>query len=371
MKLWSHRIARRPRPIRLPGINQSVFDRSAAHHGFALDAAQRAVIERLAQPSRHGYYIWGPVGRGKTWIMNTCFDALATRRKERVHFHDFFRRLHAAIIRHDFDVRAALDDLLEGIDVLCFDEFHVHDVGDAALIKRLIQELLRRPITLIVTSNYPPDGLLPNPLFHQSFVPTIELITEALDVVELGPGRDFRQDSDHSRGFSTGRWVSPGTAGQYADLGILPPGDAVPPPLVIGSRPLHVVRADGAILWLRFADLCQTPTATGDYLHLARHYRKWLISDIPEPSEIEAEPAQRFANLIDVLHDEQIQATFIAARPAKQLAELPSPPIDIARLLSRLSELKTDHGPADPQPDGATDDSPRPPSRFLQVSPIR
>lgn len=176
-------------------VNFDVFDTAATELGFTLDDAQRRAGAALA--TDRNLYLWGPVGRGKSWLMATYFAALPTDRKVRVHFHEFFRDLHLAIRRHRNDLAAALDDLLGGVDVVCFDEFHVHDPADGKFIARLLPALLDRDIRIILTSNYPPHTLLPNPLFHTDFVPTIELIEQALTVVTVDGPADYRTISGH------------------------------------------------------------------------------------------------------------------------------------------------------------------------------
>jgi cell division protein ZapE len=161
------------------------FRRAARERGFVLDAAQEHAVDRLAElgaragrrrrlPHRaepRGLYLWGPVGRGKSWLLDTFFEAVALppERRRRVHFHAFFRQLHEAVRRHRdahswHAVDAAVSELAHGVELLCFDEFHVHDPGDAMLVTRLLHELHARKVLLVSTSNYPPAGLLPNPL---------------------------------------------------------------------------------------------------------------------------------------------------------------------------------------------------------------
>jgi cell division protein ZapE len=314
----------------LPGVTVATFERAADEQGFVLDDAQLDAIRRLSAPSEHGHYLWGRVGRGKTWIMDTAFDAIATPRKRRVHFHEFFQQLHRAIIRHHNSIERALDELLGDVDVLCFDEFHVHDVADSTFIRRMLLTLFDRPITLVVTSNYPPEGLLPDPLFHDTFLPTIALIADKLEVVQVRGTRDYRRDSEHRHGFASGSWVTVRGAATGSS----------PATVHAGGRPLTAMRADQDLLWFRFADLLEAPTATSDYLELAAQYPTWMISEIPDFTELLAQPAQRFANLVDVLYDKQIPTTFVAETPMSALADAPLKPLDVERVVSRLSQLR-------------------------------
>lgn len=331
---------RRHHPSPLESITVEVFERAAFSEGFTIDEAQREAIGALMAPAEHGFYLWRPVGCGKSWILNVYYDAISSSRKRRVHFHEFFHQLHQAITKNGNSIDRALDELLNEVDLLCFDEFHVHDVGDSTFIRRMLLALFARPIRLIVTSNYPPDGLLPNPLFHDMFLPTIKVITEKLDVLEIHGVRDYRLDSAHTDGFSSGIWLSPGTAAQYRELG-LPTHKAIGTATVtVRGRPMTAVQADPKLLWFRFSDLCESETGSNDYLDLANRYPTWLISDIPSLTALNREPAQRFANLIDILYDRRILVTFIATVPVHELAAASRGPLDIDRTLSRLSQLR-------------------------------
>lgn len=152
----------------------------------------RQTAHLLAGRPTRSLYLHGAVGRGKSWLLDGFFQALPMAEKQRVHFHDFFAHLHRGMFTHRQQRDAlgvTLDELLDGCRVLCFDEFHVHDIGDAMLISRLFKALFRRGVWVLVTSNYPPAGLLPNPLYHQRFKPVIELISARMDVMEVSAPR--------------------------------------------------------------------------------------------------------------------------------------------------------------------------------------
>lgn len=271
--------------------------------------------------------------------MATYFAALPTDRKMRVHFHEFFRDLHLAIRTHGNDLAAALDELLCGSDLVCFDEFHVHDPADGKFIARLLPALLDRQIRVILTSNYPPHSLLPNPLFHDDFVPTIELIERSLTVVTVDGPVDYRTISDHEAGFAAGLWVSPGTPEQHACLGLRSPSPAEHRALTPAGHPLHVRRATDQCLWIDFADLCENTTAPADYLALTRRFRNWVVSDVPDLRATGRDAAQRFANVVDVLYDRDITTIFLATMPLDVLADSAQLPLDIERVKSRLGQL--------------------------------
>lgn len=318
------------------GVTREKFIADADSHGFVLDPHQLELVDRLTISRAAGIYVWGPAGRGKSWIVNSLKSQLPEATTLRMHFHEFFRALHREIYQNSNDIVKALDKMLKRCRVLIFDEFHVHDVGDATFIKRLMLELLKRPIRLVVTSNDAPKELLPNPMFHHMFEPTIELIETTMDVVTMGGDHDYRAHSDHSEGFSRGMWVTPSRDEFLANRGFIPQHDAV---YVRGHR-IEVKAASEALLWVTFEDFCEAPTAASDYVELARQYSSWALTDIPPFAEFSPSGMQRFANLIDVLHDQGIKTIFGAAQEPTHLGEAEIPPLDPGRLASRLSELQ-------------------------------
>jgi cell division protein ZapE len=316
----------------MKSIRVDAFDRAARGAGFVLDPAQRAAAERLAAmnpATGRGIYLWGPVGRGKTWLMDVFRESIGGRTR-RVHFHEFFRRLHA--LAHAEGIERAMDLLLERCEVLFFDEFHVHDVGDGALLTRLLAELRKRRVTLVVTSNYPPDGLMPNPLFHEMFVPTIEVLKERMEVVEVAGGVDYRGPGTDARRFGAGRYLSDVAALQWPAA-----GDRVT--LRPTTQPITALSAAGDLVWFEFEDLCERPTSTLDYLSLAATYPRWVLSGVPRMVDASPDGVQRFCNVVDILHDQDTELTLVG-----EDWRVPGPGpvrggLDLARTRSRLALL--------------------------------
>ncbi|AUG08662.1 cell division protein ZapE [Pseudomonas sp. S09G 359] len=329
------------------------FQHKAQRQGYTLSPSQQQVIERMAQmagaleqaapgQSPRSLYLHGAVGRGKSWLLDGFFQALPLAQKQRVHFHDFFARLHQGMFRHrqQHDALAVtLDELLEGCRVLCFDEFHVHDIGDAMLITRLFKALFARGILVLVTSNYPPEGLLPNPLYHQRFKPVIELIGARMDVMEVNAPQDYRglpQNHGQQR-FTQGQFIWPGSAAQRAAFD-LPAADCTAITLPVGTRQLQARWHQGRAIAFTFNDLCEQPTAVMDYLLLCEDFDHWIIDGLPHLGECPIAVQQRFINLVDVLYDQDKHLTLIGERP---LAEsLAGQAIDLARTASRLNQLQ-------------------------------
>ncbi|MEV6562263.1 cell division protein ZapE [Nocardia sp. NPDC051756] len=301
------------------------------------------LVDRRGRPVRgsRGVYLYGGPGRGKTMVMDRFFAGVASDRKRRFHFHQFFVRLHAAA-HASGSIDKAVAGLLGDARLVCFDEFHVHDIGDAMLIARMLDALFKRRATLVVTSNYAPAELLPNPLFHERFLPTIARITAHLDVIPLDGPVDYRTRTDRTRerrtGFAAGRYrVEPADRHKPAT-----PGDEANPASVqiqIGTRHLRARSATRTALTIEFAALCGTPTAAADYVELSQRFPQWTITDVPPLREAPPDWAMRFVNVVDVLYDADRELTVRARVPLADLADGVRGVPDIARLASRLCEL--------------------------------
>lgn len=323
-----------------------------------LDADQLRLVGRLdrlradlvASTRPRGLYVHGAVGRGKTWLADQFFEELPTRAKRRVHFHSFFRELHRDIWNHRLAdptaarnaVDRAVAELLDGVNLLYFDEFHVHDSGDAALVLRVLDDVLASDVTLLATSNYAPADLLPGP-FHHVFDRGIRLIQQNLDVVELGGDHDYRRDDLGHRagGFADGAWLAPGTAEQLLAHGLSWPDASERMQLSAGGHRFTARRADARQLWFSFAELCERDTSVADYLAWAADSDVWVVDGVPRISETTPQAAKRFANLVDVLCDRDATLHVVSQHPLHVVFEGTQLPLDSARTASRLMLLRT------------------------------
>ena len=334
------------------------FRQKAHAQGYTLSHSQQRVIDCMAQHATAllgesaktlpGLYLHGAVGRGKSWLLDGFFQAIPIEEKQRLHFHEFFARLHQGMFTHRDQPDAlavTLDELLSDCRVLCFDEFHVHDIGDAMLITRLFKALFRRGILLLVTSNYPPEGLLPNPLYHARFKPVIELIHARMQVMEVGGPHDYRsQVRTHAQQvFTQGRYVWPGSVTQRQALN-LPERDAPPLQLPVGTRHFQARHCEERTIGFTFADLCEHPTAVMDYLELCRRFDHWIIDELPNLADCSIAAQQRFINLIDVLYDQDKHLTLLGQQSLRE--SLGGDAIDLARTRSRLGQLLEVRAPA-------------------------
>ena len=324
----------------------SYFEDKARQRGYSLSEGQRRVIERMTQQlaaltdgQARSLYLYGSVGRGKSWLLDGFYQALEVEAKRRLHFHDFFARLHQGMHRYrgaDNAMAATLDELIGDCQVLCFDEFHVHDIGDAMLLTRLFSALFERNVFVVLTSNYAPEGLLPNPLYHERFLPVIRLINSRMLVMEVGGDIDFRSlpaNRAHQR-FTQGHYVWPGTAEQRLALAL---PETQPLTLDINHRPLRALASQDRQVHFSFVDLCEQATAVVDYLELASRYDRWIIDDLEDLAECSLAAQQRFVNLVDVLYDQDCELVLIGRYPLEQ--SLGGAIADLMRSRSRLGQL--------------------------------
>lgn len=297
-----------------------------------LDDAQLGVIARLEALAgqRRGVYLHGPVGRGKSFLADALFDVLPGPKK-RVHFHAFFQELHRRIserLRERGAVARAVSELVGRAKVLAFDELHVHDVGDAMLLTRLLEVLQDREVMIIATSNYPPGGLLPDPLHHDLFLPGIELVEKLMEPVELNGANDYR----HLRGAPRSRFET-GEITRTADL----PSDPVT--LDVNGRAITALGTEGARIWFDFGDLCEKPTSTQDYLVLADRFDEWVVAGVPRLHTCGRDARQRFSNVVDVLVDKDVRLTLVSDHVLGEIVG--GDTRDLARTASRLELINT------------------------------
>ena len=338
------------------------FHARARSEGLVLDEAQLAVLPVLADaaaaalssdpaPESASVYLWGPPGRGKTWLLDTLYGSVDLADKRRLHFHDFFRELHARVFagygtpgyRKDSAFTAALEQMLGSVRLLCFDEFHVNDPADAAFITRMLRTVQDRGIVLVASSNYAPEELLPDPMFHHLFEPGIALITGRLQVLELQGGVDYRtrpRSGTAATGFEAGHHLRSSGSALLASAGLAWPDAGEAAELTPGTRTLRALRADPEQLWFDFEDLCHAQSATSDYLKLAGTYRHWVVSSVPPLSGSHPYGWQRLGNVVDVLYDAGCRLDIIGLPDYAGSFPGAGHPTDLARISSRFGVLQ-------------------------------
>jgi len=312
----------------------------------AFRAARQSTLKRLLAPPAvpRGLYLWGGVGRGKSFLMDSFFATVPLRRKTRVHFHAFMRSVHEELktLKNEVDPLATVAArIARRWRLVCFDEFHVSDIADAMILGRLLTALFAAGVVFVMTSNYPPEGLYPNGLQRQNFLPTIKLLHQWLDVVEVDGGVDYRlRTLEHVRTFLVPH-------GAHADAAMEDAFDAMrtgpdePGKLVIEGRALHARRRAGSAVWFDFAMLCDGPRSQRDYLELAQRYAVVFLSDIPVMTAAQSDLARRFTWLIDILYEHRVKLIASAAAPAAALYVAGANVQEFPRTVSRLTELRT------------------------------
>jgi len=312
----------------------------------AFRSARRSTLKRLLTPPAvpRGLYLWGGVGRGKSFLMDSFFAVVPIKRKTRVHFHAFMRDVHEelATLKHEVDPLATVASrIARRYRLVCFDEFHVSDIADAMILGRLLTALFAAGVVFVLTSNYPPEGLYPNGLQRQNFVPTIRLLRDWLDVLEVDGGIDYRLRAlEHMQTFHV-------PAGPQADAAMerafeaMRTGPDEPARLAIEGRTITARRRAGCAVWFDFAALCDGPRSQRDYLELAQRFAVVFLSDIPVMGAAQGDLARRFTWLIDILYDHRVKLVASAAAPAADLYVAGPNAQEYPRTVSRLTEMRT------------------------------
>ena len=338
------------------------IENGASPSGMVLDSEQyrladdviaflhsAATAGHTTELSHAGYFVYGPPGRGKTWLMTQLFKTAPypAETKRQVHFHDFFRSLQLQLGAKTSTreaIEATLEDLLTGTQLFFFDELHVHDPGSAVLLNRLLAAITEQGIPTLITSNYEPEGLLQEPAFHHVIEPGIKILREHFSVLTLDGGTDYRmQHVSRDSGFASGSWLVAESDEQATQAlrsaGFVPPEPDEATTVVNGHRSLRARAVRGSQIWFDFADLLQARSVTSDYMELIDDYDQWILTGVPKLSDTDAASRQRFVTLIDVLVDRDLPLTVCAAVPRTQLADMEKPPPDLFRTLSRLALL--------------------------------
>jgi cell division protein ZapE len=293
-----------------------------------------------------GLYMWGGVGRGKTWLMDMFFHSLPGDRKMRLHFHRFMLRVHEELTElqgRENPLEIVADGFKAETDVLCFDEFFVSDITDAMLLATLLQALFARGITLVATSNIPPDDLYRNGLQRARFLPAIDLINEYCDVMNVDAGIDYRLRtltqahlyltplSDQTRETLDRMFVKlAGKAGEDA------------PVLQINHRPLQTIRSVDGVLAVDFHTLCEEARSQLDYIALSRLYHSVILYNVRVMGPLKENTARRFLALVDEFYERHIKLVIGAEASMFEIYQGVQLKFEFQRCLSRLQEMQSE-----------------------------
>jgi cell division protein ZapE len=304
-----------------------------------------ALTKMLVRPPiPRGVYMYGGVGRGKSFLMDCFFQAVPLTRKTRLHFHEFMREVHRELQELKGTVNP-LDELGKRIArrfrLICFDEFHVADVTDAMILHRLLDALFANRVSIVTTSNFHPDGLYPNGLHRDRILPAIELLKARLEVINVDHGTDYRRRTmEHLKLYHQplGEAADASLAKSFDELAEAGDEDSV---LHIEHRELRSVRRAGGVVWFDFRTLCGGPRSQNDYLEIAQQFHTVILSNVPQMPPRLASEARRFTLLVDVLYDRRVKLIISAAVPADQLYTEGPLAHEFPRTVSRLQEMQS------------------------------
>ena len=347
------------------------YDDAVSRRGFKPDDAQRAAVARLqrlydelvafkrkrsgplkrafdrsighSSPPK-GVYLWGGVGRGKSFLMDSFYSVIDVRRKTRIHFHEFMRGVH-----HELDELKGMSDPLDEVArriakkyrLVCFDEFHVSDIADAMILHRLLSPLFELGVVFVMTSNYRPDTLYPDGLHRERILPAVALLEDKLDIVNVDGGVDYRTRTlEQTRTYLTPLGAATDETLRRSFEAIAEAGDEEPR-LTIETRVIRSLRRAGGVVWFDFATLCGGPRSQNDYLELANRFHTIILSEVPQMSAALASEARRFTWLVDVCYDRRVKLIMSAAVAPEELYTAGALAHEFERTVSRIREMQS------------------------------
>ncbi|WP_428671827.1 cell division protein ZapE [Reyranella sp.] len=337
---------------------QAVHDQLSA---VAPLPAKQGLWARLGFGSRekpaagpHGLYIWGPVGRGKSMLMDLFFDDAPVKKKRRVHFHEFMLEVHDRLHRRREELAAkgapAEADTIVPIAraiaqetrLLCFDEFQVTNIADAMILGRLFETLFEEGLTVVATSNRAPDDLYRNGLQRDRFLPFIELLKQRLEILELGGGRDYRMDRIRELDVyltPLGAWAAAKLDEAFRTLS--GGADGEPRVLRTQGRDVPVPRAAPGVAMADYMDWCARPMGAADFLCIADHFHTVIMAGIPKMGPDSQDKAARFVTMIDSFYERKVKFICSAAASPEKLYTEGDGAFEFQRTVSRLMEMQS------------------------------
>ena len=345
----------------------AAYEQRLAAGDLAPDADQRRAAERLERLAQElarwkpkawfgkgamprGLYLWGPVGRGKSLLMDLFFETVPVAKKRRVHFHEFMLEqhafMHAARARgggQDQLIAQAADKVAGEAQLLCFDEVQVTDIADAMILGRLFERLFASDVIIVATSNRLPDDLYKNGLNRQLFLPFIGMLKRELDVLEISGPRDYRLE----RLMAAPVYYAPlGPAAEEAIeqawKRLTHGAHAQAVMLDVNGRALRVEREAAGVARFTFDELCARPLGAADYLEIAERFHTVLVEDIPKLSPAKREEAARFRTLIDALYEAKVKLIATAEAEPHKLYPEGDQSFEFERTASRLMEMRSE-----------------------------
>ncbi|WP_017759614.1 cell division protein ZapE [Pseudacidovorax intermedius] len=350
----------------LPSVKEA-YEAELKGRGYSADPAQLRAVDALDRCAREwaeykaqrsnafkklihrpdvprGVYMYGGVGRGKSFLMDCFFNAVPINRKTRLHFHEFMREVHRELADLQ-GIQNPLDELGKRIakrfKLICFDEFHVADITDAMILHRLLVAMFDNGVGFVTTSNFKPDDLYPDGLHRDRILPAIDLLNARLEVINVDNGTDYRRRTLEQ----VRLYITPNDSGSEKELRkifdkLAEKGDDNPV-LNIEKREIRARRRAGGVVWFDFRTLCGGPRSMNDYLEIASQFHTVLLSDVPEMPVRMASEARRFTWLVDVFYDRRVKLVLSAAVPPEQLYTEGPLAHEFPRTVSRLNEMQS------------------------------
>jgi cell division protein ZapE len=353
---------------------QSHFDAALSTHGFTADPAQQQAVQSLSSvyeqlcksrpagssitqlkrklpgrfgqtPPPTGLYMWGSVGRGKTFVMDVFFEALPFEDKLRYHFHRLMYRVHNRLktlqgVQDPMQIVAA--ELAAQARVICFDEFFVSEIGDAMILGRLLNALFQHGVCLVATSNIPPDELYAGGLQRQQFLPAIGLIQQHAAVLFVDGAQDYRLRVLEQAEL----WHAP--LDEIAEQNLKRYFTEIAPDAGTSDQPIEILgrdiqtrrRADG-VAWFDFSALCDGPRSQDDYIEIARSFQTVLLGNVPQLTFEQENQARRFVALVDEFYERRVKLIVSAAQPIRSIYTGHRLSKEFERTASRLLEMQS------------------------------
>ncbi len=350
------------------------YARELSERGWQSDAAQLAAVTRLERlrgelverqrglglfgrlrrqlglarstGAPRGVYLWGGVGRGKTWLMDLFYDSLGTVPRRRRHFHHLMRDVHAGLAtirQHGEPVRLLARGLARRATLWCLDELQVTDIADAMLLGGLFEELLRQGVTLVITANVPPAGLYRDGLQRARFLPAIAMLERELDLLEVDAGADYRLRQLRRAPvylIATDAATPARLAALFAELAGVRAEHARH--IELNGRTLTANKRAGGVIWFGFANICESARSAMDYAELAQDFHTVFVTDIPRLTALRDDAARRLIIMVDEFYDRGVKLVVSAAAAPADLYRGERLSFDFRRTASRLAEMQSE-----------------------------
>ena len=324
---------------------QRVRDELTERYQAAKGPLARLRLVRGTREPVQGLYMWGGVGRGKTYLMDLFFESLPFERKLRIHFHRFMQRVHKELnslrgTKNPLDIVA--DRLYRDAVVICFDEFFVTDITDAMLLGGLFEKLFARGVSLVATSNIPPDRLYENGLQRERFLPAIAQLKKHCEILNVDAGVDYRlRVLEQASLYYTPNGAAAEAALRHRFDDLTGGVGKGPGAIVINERDIQVLDHGEDVLWATFTELCESARAAIDYIEIAREYHTVIVSGIPVMDARNDNAVRRFINMVDEFYDRHVKLIVSAEAGIEGIYEGGRLNFEIQRTKSRLLEMQS------------------------------